>query len=311
MRIAIYGAGGVGGYFGGCLAHAGHEVTFIARGEHLKALQINGLKVNSFKGDFAIQPVRATDTPEVVGQVDVVFVCVKAWQVSEIAPHILSMLGPQTVVIPLCNGVDAPGQLAAVLGEDHVLGGLCRISALIAAPGVIRHAGIEPYIAFGPPAGEASPMVVSLRDAFLAAGVKAEIPAGILAAMWEKFIFIVSVSGIGAVTRVPSDVFRSIPETRQLLLQAMQEVAQIAQAKQIGIKPGIIETTMAFIDGMAAGVMASMQRNIMENKPSELGAQTGAVVRMGQETGVPTPVNSFIYQVLLPQELKARGGASL
>ncbi len=307
MRIAIYGAGGVGGYFGGRLAQAGHDVTFIARGEHLKALRENGLKITSFKGDLHLPTVKATDLPHEIGQVDAVFVCVKAWLVNDIAPSILPMLAPHTVVIPLCNGVEAPEQLARVLGKDHVLGGLCHISALIAAPGVIRHAGIEPHIAFAPLTGQPSPTVVALLDAFLDCGIKADIPADIQAAMWEKFLFIVSVSGLGAVTRVPSHIFRSIPQTRQMLQQAMHEVFQIARAQKIELVQNIVEKTLAFIDGMAPGVMASMQRDIMDNKPSELEAQTGTVVRLGLETGVSTPVNSFIYNALLPQEQKARG----
>lgn len=307
MRIAIYGTGGVGGYFGGVLARSGQDVTFIARGEHLKALQNNGLAVHSIKGDFHLPVVKTTDKPGYIGQVDVIFVAVKAWQVPEIAPNILPMLAPHTVVIPLCNGVEAQDQLGSILGKDHVLGGLCRISTFIAAPGVIQHAGIEPYIAFAPLAGEPTPTVKEIHQALLACGLKAEIPGDILAALWEKFIFIVSVSGLGAITRMPSHIFRSIPETRQMLLQAMQEVYQIAVSKEIKVAPDIVGKTTAFIDSMGPGVMASMQRDIMENKPSELDAQCGTVVRLGIETGVPVPVNTFIYHALLPQELKARG----
>jgi len=307
MRIAVFGTGGVGGYFGGRLAQAGEEVIFIARGEHLRAMQANGLRVDSIKGDFVIQPVQATDDTSRVGKVDMILVAVKAWQVMEAAPAMKPMLGEETGVIWLGNGVDAPAQLAAELGAEHVLGGLTQISAVIAAPGHIRHVGIEPLIAFGEMDGRPSQRVDALRQAFERAGVKVVTPADIQAAMWEKFVFIASISGVGAVTRAPAGVLRSVPETRQMLQRAIAEVTQVARARKINLPEDIIAKTLAFIDGMAPGVLASMQRSIMEGRPSELGAQNGAVVRMGLEVGVPTPVHEFIYASLLPQELKARG----
>ncbi|MDI6696523.1 MAG: 2-dehydropantoate 2-reductase [Anaerolineales bacterium] len=307
MRIAVFGTGGVGGYFGGRLAQAGEEVIFIARGEHLRAMQANGLRVDSIEGDFVIQPVQATDDTSRVGKVDIILVAVKAWQVMEAAPVMKPMLGEETGVIWLGNGVDAPAQLAAELGAEHVLGGLTQISAVIAAPGHIRHVGIEPLIAFGEMDGRPSQRVDALRQAFERAGVKVVTPADIQAAMWEKFVFIASISGVGAVTRAPAGVLRSVPETRQMLQRAIAEVTQVARARKINLPEDIIAKTLAFIDGMAPGVLASMQRSIMEGRPSELGAQNGAVVRMGLEVGVPTPVHEFIYASLLPQELKARG----
>ena len=314
MRIAVFGVGGVGGYFGGRLAQAGEEVIFIARGEHLRALQTSGLRVDSLKGDFVVHPIRATDNLEEIGEVDMVLVTVKAWQVPEAAGAIKAsgsaMIGPQTGVVFLGNGVDAPGQLAAVLGSEHVLGGLCQISALIAGPGHIRHVGIEPYAAFGELDKSSSQRAEKLRQAFARAGVKVEVPADILSAMWEKFLFIASISGVGAVTRAPAGVMRSLPETRQMLEQAMQEIQAVARACEITLPEDIVAQKMAFIDGIAPHVTASMQRDIIEGKPSELSAQNGAVVRMGQEAGVPTPMNSFLYNSLLPQELKARGKLS-
>ncbi len=308
MRIAVFGAGGVGGYFGGRLAQAGEEVVFIARGEHLRAMQTHGLRVDSIKGDFTVQPVQATDDPSRVGKVDMILVAVKAWQVAEAAQAMKPMLGEETGVIWLGNGVDAPAQLAAELGAEHVLGGLTQISAVIAAPGYIRHVGIEPLIAFGEMDGRLSRRVEALRQAFeRASGVRVTTPADIQAAMWEKFVFIASISGVGAVTRAPAGVLRSVPETRQMLQRAIAEVTQVARARKINLPEDIVAKTLAFIDGMAPGVLASMQRSIMEGRPSELGAQNGAVVRMGLEVGVPTPVHEFIYASLLPQELKARG----
>ena len=308
MRIAVYGAGGVGGYFGGRLAQAGEEMIFIARGEHLRAMQTHGLRVDSLQGDFVVQPVQAVADPRQAGEVDIVLLGVKAWQVPEAAAAMAPMIGSQTGVVPLENGVDAPSQLAAALGEGHVLGGLCQISALIAGPGHIRHVGLHPYIAFGELDSRPSPRVERLRLAFeRAQGVKVEVPLDIQAAMWRKFLFISAISGVGAAARAPIGVTRSLPETRRLLEQAIQEAHQVAAARDIRLPNDIVEQTLAFIDSLAPAVTASMQRDIAEGRPSELDSQNGAVVRMGRESGVPTPVHSFLYACLLPQELKARG----
>jgi 2-dehydropantoate 2-reductase len=307
MKIAIFGAGGVGGYFGGRLAQAGEDVTFIARGEHLEAIQSGGLKVDSIKGDFVVKPTRATDDPAQVGPVDVVLVAVKAWQVPEAAQAIRPMVGTETLVVPLLNGVEAPDQLAQVLGRDPVGGGLCRISSFIAAPGYIRHVGIEPYIAFGELNGRKSQRCQALLHALEKAGVRAVIPADIRAAMWAKFLFIAAFSGVGAATRAPAGVMRGIPETRALLETAMEEIVAVAQAQSINLSSESIAKTMAFIDGMQEDVRASMQRDILEGRPSELASQNGAVIRLGRLAHVPTPVNEFLFASLLPQELRARG----
>jgi 2-dehydropantoate 2-reductase len=213
-------------------------------------------------------------------------------------------------VIYLGNGVEAPEQLGAALGAEHILGGLCRISAFIAGPGYIRHVGIEPFVVFGELDGRRSPRVERLRLAFERAGVNVSVPEDIQVAIWEKFVFISAISGVGAVARAPAGVIRSVPETRRMLEGAMEEIARLAQRRQIGLPNDIVSKTMAFIDGLSAGVTASMQRDIIEGRPSELDSQNGAVVRMGLESGVSTPIHTFIYQALLPQELKARGQIS-
>lgn len=308
MRIAVFGAGAVGGYFGGRLAQAGEEVIFIARGAHLGALQNQGLRVDSIKGDFLIGAAQATDDPAQVGVIDAILVSVKAWQVLEAAEAMRSMVGPDTFVVPLQNGVEAPAQLAAVLGAKHVLGGLCRIISFIAGPGYIRHVGADPYVAFGELDNRSSQRVERLRQAFArATGLTVEIPSDIQAAMWGKFLFIAALSGIGAVTRAPVGVLRSVPQTRALLIQAMEEIFDVARARDIALPDDIVDKTMAFVDSLAPHGTASMQRDIMEGRPSELESQNGAVVRLGREVDVATPVHSFIYQSLLPLELRARG----
>jgi 2-dehydropantoate 2-reductase len=308
MRIAVFGAGAVGGYFGGRLAQAGENVTLIARGAHLKAMQAQGLRVESIEGDFTIDPVHATDDPAAVGVVDAILVAVKAWQVPQAAREMLPLVGAETVVVPLENGVEAPSQLAAVLGEEHVIGGLCRIISALVEPGHIRHAGISPTITFGELDGRRSERTERLYAAFQKAqGVTPKIPPDIHVAMWEKFLFIAALSGVGAVTRAPVGVLRSLPETRAMLVETMDEILVVAQARDIALSWQTVTETMAFIDGLPAEGTASMQRDVMAGRPSELESQNGAVVRLGREVGVEAPLHDFIYRSLLPQEQQARG----
>ena len=309
MRIAVFGTGAVGGYFGGRLAQAGEDVVFVARGERLQALRGQGLRVDSLvsKSDFVVRPVRATDDPAQVGTVDAVLVGVKAWQVTDAAQAMHPLVGPETFLLPLQNGVEAPNQLAAVLGSEHVLGGLCRIVSFVVEPGHIRHAGLEPYVALGELDNRSSERTERLREVFVRAGVRAEIPPDIQIAMWEKFLFIASFSGIGAVTRAPAGVLRSLPETRQMLEQAMREVLAVARAREIALPEETVSRNIALVDSLPPGGTASMQRDVMDGRPSELESQNGAVMRLGQEVGVATPLHAFIYHSLLPLELRARG----
>jgi 2-dehydropantoate 2-reductase len=307
MRIAVFGAGAVGGYFGGRLAESGQDVIFIARGAHLRAMQSEGLRVESINGDFTVYPVETFDDPARVGEVEVVVLGVKAWQVPEAALAMRPLIGQDTFVVPLQNGVDAPSQIAAVLGKGAVLGGLCRIASHVAGSGYIRHTGIEPAIAFGELDNRPSDRAVRLKTAFEKAGVQADIPVDIQAAIWEKFIFIASISGLGAVTGAPIGVTRRLPETRQMLKQVIQEILAVSKVRQIQLDEGVTDKVLAIIDRLPEETMASMQRDILEGRPSELGSQNGAVVRLGLEGGIPTPANTFIYSSLLPKELRARG----
>lgn len=307
MKIAVFGAGGVGGYFGGRLAQAGEEVVFIARGPHLAAMQAGGLRVDSIKGDFHVQMVQASADPAAVGPVEAVLVAVKAWQVPEAAEAMRPMVGAGTMVVPLSNGVEAPEQLAAVLGDGPVLGGLCRISALLAGPGHIRHVGIEPAIALGELDGRRSERVAALAAVLARSGISVDTPEDIRVAMWEKFTFIAALSGMGSVARAPAGVLRSLPGTREMLVAAMEEIVRVGRSRGVGLGDDLVARTLRFIDGLPAGVTASMQRDIYAGRPSELAAQNGAVVRMGQAVGISTPVNAFIYNSLLPQEMRARG----
>jgi 2-dehydropantoate 2-reductase len=307
MKVAIVGAGGVGGYFGGRLAQAGEDVVFIARGEHQRAMQRKGLRVDSINGDFRVDRVLATDDPATVGEVDYILVAVKSWQLRDAIETMRPMVGKTTSIVPLLNGVDAPDQLANVFGAERVLGGTCSVISMIAGPGHVRHAGAFPTIRFGELDRRRSERVERLRNAFSRTeGVQVEVPEDIHVVMWNKFMAIAPWSGIGAVTRAPIGVIRSLPETRALLEHAMEEISLLARARKIAMEREAIHQAMAFIDTLPFEGTASMQRDIMAGRPSELDAQNGTVVRLGKGAGVATPVNGMIYSSLLPLERRAR-----
>jgi 2-dehydropantoate 2-reductase len=309
MKFVIFGSGGVGGYFGGKLALAGQDVVFVARGEHLEAIQKNGLRVDSILGDFVVQGAKATDKPAKLGEVDAIILAVKAWNVPDAIEQIRPLMGNDTFIIWLGNGIESTDQLVSAFGQKHVLGGLCHISSFIAGPGHIQHIGIQPHLAFGELDNSRSARVQELLQIFSSIpDIQADIPDDILLAMWTKFVFIAATSGVGAVTRVPMGVYRSVPQTRALLLAALEESVRIGQARGIAFDGAAAQTILEHeIDAKAPGVVASMQKAIMEGKPSELENQTGVLVRLGRELAVPTPTHAFIYAALLPMELKARG----
>ncbi len=307
MKIAVYGVGGVGGYFGGRLAQAGEDVVFMARGQTLNALRTKGLRVDSINGDFVITNAQCTNAPSDVGIVDLVLVAVKAWQVPEIAKAMHPMVGPETMILPLQNGVEAPGQLADSLGEKHVLGGLCGIGSSIVEPGHIRHIAADPYITLGELDHRRSKRAEQLVDLLSRAQIKAEVSESIHIALWVKFLFIVPLGAIGAITRMPLGVWRSVAETRQMADRAMEEMLAIAAVKGIGLPVDAKNSTFANYDRLPAFGTSSLQRDLMEGRPSELENQIGAVVRFGQELNIPTPLHEFIYHSLLPSERKARG----
>ncbi len=308
MKIAIFGSGGVGGYFGGSLAQAGLDVTFVARGAHLAKITEAGLRVDSIGGDFVVHPARATDSPHSIGPVDLIILATKAWQLDSAIEQMQPLVGEKTMILPLLNGMEHMDTLLAAFGREHVLGGLCRISVFVAAPGHIRHVGVLPFIAFGELDNSKSARVESLREMFAALNsIIVEVPADINVAMWEKFVFISGTSGIGAFTGQPIGGFRANPEMREMLINAMNETAAIARTRGVPLAESLVLDTMQRIDKIQPDVMASMQKDMMEGRPSELNEQTGAVIRMGRAVGVPTPTHEIIYTKLLPFENKARG----
>lgn len=305
MKFAVVGTGGVGGYFGGKLAAAGYDVTFIARGNHLKAIKENGLSIKSIYGDFLVKPAKATNSLGEIGKVDVIFVCLKAWQVAPAAFDILPMIGENTVVIPLQNGVMATDELRDVLGKEHVIRGLCRIFSKIEDYGVINHFGIDPTVIFGEDDNALSERVVAIKEAFEKAGVTAVIPKDIEAEAWKKFLFICS-SGLLAVTRSPYGAVREIPQTRQMLRDLFAEIYQVAIARGVHLNPDIVDKTMSMVDTFDYSTTSSLTRDVMEGRPSEVEYQNGTVVKLGEQLGIPTPINRFIYECILPMEIEAR-----
>jgi 2-dehydropantoate 2-reductase len=305
-RVAVFGVGGVGGYFGARLASVGVDVVFIARGEHLAAIRSSGLRVTSVLGDVLVSPAEATDSPAAAGPVDAVLLGVKTWQVAAAAAALGPLLGPDTCVVPLQNGVDTSEVLAAAIGAEHVVGGTCGGFCFIDGPGHIRHIGGVTFIKFGELDGRRSGRVEILRAAFERARVDVEVPADIRVAQWEKLALVVPFGGIGAVARAPIGVLRSVPQTRQLLERGIAEIRDVASARGIRLPNDIVARTLATLDSVTPSGTSSLQRDIGDGKRSELDAWTGAVVRLGAAAGVPTPVHDFIYASLLPLELRAR-----
>lgn len=310
MRVAMYGVGGAGGYFGARLAQAGVDVVFVARGEHLRAMRERGLRLVAADGDVTIHPVRVGDDPARLGPADVVFFAVKTWQLEDAARAAAPMLAPDGFVVPLQNGVEAPGVLAGVLGPERVLGGTCGTISRVSEPGVITSIGRVNFVSFGELDDRPSERTAALEAVFERAGVKAVVPPSIHTAMWEKFMFVATMGGIGAVTRAPIGITRALPETRELAVSSMREIAAVAAARGIALPEDAIERTMALVDGLSPDGTASLQRDIIDGRPSELDAWCGAVVRLGREAGVATPVNDFFYACLLPQERAARERAA-
>ena len=307
MRIAVFGAGGAGGYFGARLARAGEEVVWIARGQHLEALRTRGLRVESIDGDFTLGPVEASDDPGRFRPVDAVLLGVKAWQVTDAARAMRPLIGAGTCVVPLQNGVEASDELRTVLGDRPVLGGVAKVFSFLVGPGHLRRPGGPATVALGELDNRPSDRVQRLAECLRGAGLGAEIPADIKVALWEKFLFVASGGGLGAVTRAPIGIVRSVPETRALLESAMEEIGALARARGVALSDDVVARTMAFVDTLPAAGTASLQRDLAAGRPSELEWWSGAVARLGAEAGVATPIHAFVYWSLLPTELRARG----
>ena len=306
MKIIVVGAGGVGGYFGARLVEAGLDVTFIARGKHLDSILKNGLLLKSIDGDYTVFPVKATDNINEIENPDLIILAVKSWQVPEVAKQIQPVLTKNTMILPLQNGVDNVEKLATIIDEKHILAGFCKIYSKVEDYGIIDHFAYTPELFFGELDNKKSERILRLKEVFDKAKFKTIIPEDIQAEIWKKFLFICTVSGLGALTRVTIGAMVENIETRNLLQRTAEEIFAISRAKNINLPNDIVTSIMSFIDKQSYGSTASTQRDIMEGRPSELENFNGYIVKQGKLLGIKTPVNSFIYHCLLPQELNAR-----
>lgn len=306
MKILIMGTGGVGGYYGGLLAQQGNDVTFIARGAHLNAIQQEGLKVKSIHGDFTVSPANAADDPATVGPVDFILFCVKTYNTDDAAQAIRPAVGPQTVVMSLQNGIDAAERIGKVIGIEHVIGGATWLSSAVEAPGVIKQISQFRRIVFGELGGGSSERIRSVYEVLNHTGMTVEISEDIQKVLWTKLVFITAVSAVGSLTRLPMGDYRSVPEARSLLSSLMQEVESLARAQGVDLDRDVVQNWLEFIDNAAPSIKPSMQLDVESGHRTEIESMIGVVGRKGRELGVPTPIADFVYASLLPVELKAQ-----
>jgi 2-dehydropantoate 2-reductase len=301
MRIAMMGSGGVGGYFGGRLAASGRDVTFIARGRHLEAIRARGLKISSRDmGDATIYPAKATDDPREVGTVDYVIVGVKLWDTAAAGRAILPMLGPQTTVLSLQNGVEGDDVLAPIVGQERLIGGVAFIASSVGEPGVIKHIGTMQRLVIGERRGGGSPRVEALHGALLEAGVFAQISPSIERTIWEKFVFLVGLSATTTLTRATLGPIRADVDGREFLANVMRETVAVGRAKGIDLPAGYADDRLAFADGLPYDMTSSMHHDLENGNPLEVAWLSGAVARFGKDLGVPTPVNHTVFAALKP-----------
>lgn len=298
MKIAVIGSGGVGGYFGARLAASGQDVTFVARGAHLEAMQQSGLKVLSALGDLQLAEVKATRDTAAIGQVDVVMIAVKLWATEEAARAAKPLIGPNTVAVSFQNGVVAVDTLVPILGREHVMGGVANIAALIEEPGVIRHNGNMANLFFGELDGKPSPRSQAFLVACKIAGFQAELVTDIDKVIWEKFVRLVTLSALTSLTRMPVGPIRADPDTRALMQQVMEEVVAIGEARGVKFDDGLIADQMSRVEGYPATMVASMCGDLRRGNRLELPWLSGHVAQLGKELGIPTPANQFVYAAL-------------
>jgi 2-dehydropantoate 2-reductase len=298
MRIAVMGTGGVGGYFGARLARAGHEVAFVARGRQLEALRASGLRVESPLGDVDLRKVEATDMPAEIGTVDLVLFTVKLWDTLQAAEAIKPLLGAASAVVSFQNGVVKDDILRGALGAEHVIGGVTYIAATIAEPGLIRHSGSLQKLVFGEYDGSLSPRVRQFRDACAESRIDAEISHRIEQATWEKFVFLVGLSGTTSLARTPIGPVRSHARSRAFLRDVMDEAVQVALAQGVPLPAGYADERLAFADQLPATMTSSMHHDLERGSRLEVDWLSGDVAGRGEELGVATPCNRAISDIL-------------
>ena len=307
MRIAVVGAGGVGGGFGVALAKAGADVTFIARGAHLAAMKSHGLKVQGGRGESHLVPTQATDNPADIGKVDFVLFCVKQWDVESAGHHIKPLIGPNTAVIPLQNGVDAAERLIPILGANAVMGGVAQISASITGPGLINQVGTFMRMIFGELDGKRSKRGEELLALCLKAGFDATLSEAILTDLWMKFILLASNASIMALARQPIGKMRDDPEMRPIFTAAYQEAFDVGRARGVALPADAVETILKNTYHFPPDMKPSMALDLDRGNRLELPWLGGKVVELGRKAGVPTPTHSLMYAMLKPYVMGRTG----
>ncbi len=300
MKIAVIGAGGVGGTFGAALAKAGADVWFLARGAHLEAMRRDGLRITGGRGDTNIVPTNATDDPASIGPADFVLFCVKLWDVESAGARIKPLIGPNTAVITFQNGIDAHERLLPILGAGAVMGGVAQVSATIEKPGVVRQTGTFMKLIFGELSGGRQ----ARGEAFLAmcqkAGFDAEHSDKILTDLWLKFILLATNSALTAATRRPFGILRDDPDIAPLFTLGVEEVVAVARAKGIPLPDGVVERCVGMTMNMPPTMMASMAHDLIRGGRIELPWLSGKVVAIGRDLGVPTPTHAVLNAMLKP-----------
>jgi 2-dehydropantoate 2-reductase len=317
MRVAVIGSGGVGGFVGGRLAKAGHDVAFLARGEHLRALQQHGLRVQSTDGDFDIPSVVATDRPDELGPADLFLFTVKTYDTEAAAAPLRALLQPGATVLTLQNGIDNHERIDAVLGTGVALPGTIRIESSIAEPGLIAHTSQGHIIRFGeiPRTGSAvgaaqSERVEHLRAAFAEAGLTVTVPPDMRVELWDKFLFIVPFSGLTALARAPIGEILASPMLTGSLAEMLAEAAAVARAEGVDFGPDVVEQRLRWMRRLHPEFKSSLQRDLERGRPLEIESQAGAVVRLGQKHHIRTPVTACVNAVLELEDRRARGAAT-
>lgn len=298
MRIAVIGAGGIGAIYGASLARAGAEVVLVARGAHLAAMRGNGLRIEGDRGDIHIVPAQATDDPESIAPVDVVLFCVKLWDVESTGAAIRPLVGPETAVIPLQNGVDAHERLIPILGREAVMGGTAFVTGSIVAPGVVRQTGTYQRMTFGELDGSMSARGQHLAELCAAAGFEGVFSPDVLVPIWDKFTMLVPLANVNALTRVPLGKYRADPDTWSLVEASLRETVAVGRAEGVKLAPDAVEKGIALIRSMPDHHMTSMGNDLLRGTRLELPWFAGKVVALGRKHGIPTPVNSVVYAAL-------------
>ncbi len=300
MRIVVIGAGGTGGYFGGLLARAGEDVIFVARGRQLEALQEGELTVKSrLVGTFSVR-VRATDNPEEIGPVDLMLVCVKMYDVAAASKGLHALIGPETVVLPIQNGIEVAGLLSDEVGAQHLVGGVAYVTSQIESPGVIAQTGGGGSIELGELDGGQSERTRRVQEVLQHAGIPTKLPDDIRVSLWAKFLFICAVSGITALTRLPVGQLLAYTETSDLIRAVMQEGESLARSYSIALPEDVVERQMAVLQSFPPQAMGSMAFDLLAGRRLEIDALNGTMVRLGKEQGLSLPCNAVIYAALKP-----------